>query len=204
MPEVRSVGRLCAGLLLGLSTLVSAQSAPTPADQFLTELRALCGRSFAGEVLVDQPTSTDNPFADQSLVMHVRDCSDAAISIPFHVGDDRSRTWTLTRRGAALALQHVHRHADGSEDVLSPYGGESRAAGSATRQEFPVDAASVALFQRHDRAASVHNTWALELHPGQQFVYELARPDGRLFRVGFDLTREVATPPPAWGSAASP
>ena len=29
--------------------------------------------------------------------MHVRDCSERELRIPFHVGDDRSRTWVVTR-----------------------------------------------------------------------------------------------------------
>ncbi|MBP6597346.1 MAG: hypothetical protein KA196_07505, partial [Arenimonas sp.] len=76
------------------------------------------------------------------------------------------------------------------------------AAGSATRLAFPVDAESVALFQRAGLSASVANTWAMEFGPGDTFVYELSRPGGRLFQVEFDLATPVPLPPPAWGSAA--
>jgi len=38
---------------------------------------------------------------------------------------------------------------------------------------------------------STTNVWAVEIRPGQAFVYELGRPN-RLFRVEFDLTRPVA------------
>jgi hypothetical protein len=34
-----------------------------------------------------------------------------------------------------------------------------------------------------------------------RFVYELSRPDGRLFRVEFDLTVPIAPPPAPWGAA---
>jgi hypothetical protein len=47
---------------------------------------------------------------------------------------------------------------------------------------------------REDRAASLTNTWAMEIESGRLFVYELSRPGGRLFRVEFDLSRPV--PPP--------
>ena len=72
-------------------------------------------------------------------------------------------------------------------------------AGTAERQEFPVDAESQALFTREGRTVSNTNTWAMEIRPGRSFVYELARP-GRLFRVEFDLTRPIAAPPAPWGS----
>ena len=77
------------------------------------------------------------------------------------------------------------------------------ARGSSVRQEFPVDAESVAMFEREGMNASVTNTWAMEIEPGARFLYELARPGGRLFQVEFDLTRPVAAPPPPWGADAA-
>jgi hypothetical protein len=55
------------------------------------------------------------------------------------------------------------------------------------------------MFEREGLDASVTNTWAMEIEPGKRFLYELARPGGRLFRVEFDLTTPVATPPTPWG-----
>ena len=71
------------------------------------------------------------------------------------------------------------------------YGGDTVDAGTAQRQAFPVDAESVAMFQREGLAASVTNTWAMEVHPAQMFAYELRRPN-RHFRVEFDLTKPIA------------
>lgn len=183
----------------------AAVRAPAPADEFHAALASLCGQAFAGRVAVDTPaTPGPNPFADQPLVMHVRGCSDDELRVPFHVGDDRSRTWVITRLGggtadARLRLKHDHRHEDGSEDASTMYGGDSVAAGTAQRQEFPVDQYSIDMFARAGNTASQTNTWAIELRPGQEFVYELARPGGRLFRVEFDLTRPIAAPPAPWG-----
>ena len=56
------------------------------------------------------------------------------------------------------------------------------------------------MFEREGLAASVTNTWAMELVPGKTFVYELSRPNGRLFRVEFDLATPVALPPAPWGA----
>ena len=167
----------------------------------MANLAALCGQAFAGKVVADTPPPTGaDPFAGKPLVMHVRECSDGGIRIPFHVGEDRSRTWVLTRTDDGLRLKHDHRHEDGSEDPVTMYGGDTADAGDATRQRFPVDAESRTMFTREGMTASNSNTWAMEIEPGEAFVYELARPGGRLFRVRFDLTRPVATPPAPWGA----
>jgi hypothetical protein len=173
----------------------------TPADAFFAALSSACGKAYAGRVVANVPAPTaPDPFEGKPLVMHVRECDSEVLRIPFHVGDDRSRTWVVSRTGGGLRLKHDHRHADGSPDVLTQYGGDTRTPGTATRQEFPVDAESIALFEREGSQASVTNTWAMEMVPGQRFAYELSRPGGRLFRVEFDLRTPVAPPPPPWGS----
>ena len=118
--------------------------------------------------------------------------------MPFHVGDDHSRTWVLTRTPEGLRLKHDHRHEDGSDDAVTMYGGDTAKAGTASRQEFPVDEFSKEMFKGEGLDVSTTNTWAMEIEPKQKFAYELARP-GRLFRVEFDLTKPVATPPVPWG-----
>ena len=176
------------------------ETAPAPVDAFMAALASHCGQAFAGKVRVDVPETPDNAFAGKAMVMHVRECRDGEIKVPFHVGDDRSRTWVLTRTANGLRLKHDHRHEDGTPDVSTMYGGDTADAGSARRQSFPVDAESVALFGRQGMTASVTNTWAMEIDPGKQFVYELARPGGRLFQVEFDLSRPIPPPPAPWGS----
>ena len=178
----------------------STASAPLPADRFYTDLQALCGQAFAGRVVTDTPPPTgDNPFAGNDLVMHVRGCDGNELRVPFHVGEDRSRTWVITRTGPGLRLKHDHRHEDGSDDAVTMYGGDTASLGTATRQEFPVDEFSKAMFLREGLDASLTNTWAMELQPERTFVYELSRPGGRLFQVEFDLTRPVPLPPAPWG-----
>jgi len=132
--------------------------------------------------------------------MHVRGCGEKELRVPFHVGEDHSRTWVITRTDSGLRLKHDHRHADGSPDKSTMYGGDTRNAGTAQRQEFPVDAYSVAMFQEQGMSASVINTWAMEIVPGKTFLYELSRPGGRLFQVEFDLSRPVELPPAPWGA----
>ena len=176
-----------------------AQPAVAPVDVFLARLASHCGEAFAGRILTDQPTQPDSAFEGKPLIMHVRECGSAEIKIPFHVDDDRSRTWVLTRTAEGLRLKHDHRHQDGSDDALTLYGGDTAAPGTEIRQEFPVDAYSIEMFERLGYEASVTNTWAMEVVPGERFLYELSRPNGRLFQVEFDLSAPVAPPPAPWG-----
>lgn len=197
--------------LAGLLALAPLPSAATPGaaspaaassvDAFLDRLRSHCGQAFAGKIIANlPPPSEPDAFEGKTLVMHVRQCGPDELRIPFHVGEDRSRTWVLTRTANGLRLKHDHRHEDGSPDAVTQYGGDTSAPGSAGRQAFPVDAESIANFKANGLMASLQNTWAIEIEPGQRMVYELSRPSGRLFRVEFDLSQPVAAPPAPWGA----
>ncbi|OGN50837.1 MAG: hypothetical protein A2352_04630 [Caulobacterales bacterium RIFOXYB1_FULL_67_16] len=179
-----------AAALVSLSLAGAAAATPAPAqDAFLAQLNALCGQRFEGRVVTAD--AADARFASERLIMHVRDCSPDEVRIPFAVGEDRSRTWVVTRTGVGLRLKHDHRHEDGTTDVLHWYGGDTTSVGTAERQEFPVDAESITLFNANDAAVSTTNVWAMEVHPDRMFAYELRRPN-RHFRVEFDLTKPVA------------
>ncbi len=158
-----------AALLLSACATQPAAKPAVPADAFLAAIAAHCGQAYEGRIVANEPKSTTpDPFEGQRLVMHVRGCATPAsrIEIPFHVGDDRSRTWILTRTATGLRLKHDHRHADGSPDAMTMYGGDTASAGSATRQAFPVDAESIAMFRAGGLNASVENTWATEVKDG--------------------------------------
>jgi hypothetical protein len=170
---------------------------PSPQDAFFASLSRLCGQSFAGRVVTTD--ARDSDMAGQALIMHVRDCSAREIRIPFNVGDNRSRTWVISRTETGLRLKHDHRHEDGGADVLTQYGGDTVTAGTAARQEFPADAYSRELFVANNIPASAENVWAVEVND-RTFAYELRRPN-RHFRVEFDLSAPVPTPPPSWGAS---
>ena len=171
---------------------------PVPQSQFWDRVALLCGQAFEGEIVSQD--AADDAWRAERVVMHVRDCSASEIRIPLAVGDDRSRTWVLTRAEGTLGLHHVHLHEDGSEDALSGYGGTAVAAGSGSRQDFPADDATKALFDREGIPVSIANVWAVEVRPADSlFAYELARP-GRFFRVEFDTSRPVDPPLPHWGT----
>ena len=191
----------CASSTEAAPAAASPSDQVAPADTFYQSIVDLCGKAFAGRIVANTPaSSTPDAFEGKALVMHVRGCGEKELRVPFHVGDDHSRTWVITRTDSGLRLKHDHRHEDGSPDKSTMYGGDTRNAGTARRQEFPVDAYSVAMFQEQGMTASVTNTWAMEIVPGKTFLYELSRPGGRLFQVEFDLSKPVELPPAPWGA----
>ncbi|MFN0023270.1 MAG: hypothetical protein ACKVS5_05155 [Parvularculaceae bacterium] len=178
-----------------LASCASSGGKPSAHDAFFAALAERCGKAYEGRLVTTDAADAD--MAGARLVMEVRSCTADEIRIPFHVGEDHSRTWVVSRTGEGLRLKHDHRHEDGSSDVLTLYGGDTAGPGSATRQEFPADAYSKEMFIREGRAVSVDNVWAIEIDDAR-FAYELKRPN-RFFRVEFDVTRPVEIPPAPWG-----
>ena len=191
-----------AALLPAAFVLAGCVSAPPadPRDAFWRALASHCGSAYAGRLVSDE--APDAAMRGARMTMQVRDCSAVEIRVPFHVQRadgtwDRSRTWIFTRTEHGIRLKHDHRHADGTPDAVTMYGGDTASAGTARAQDFPVDAESVALFRREDRAVSVTNVWRVEVDPagapGGTFAYQLTRepPNARFFRVEFDLTQPI-------------
>lgn len=192
-------------VLLALLLIVGCESAARdepsgdpsiPRDSFWSAVRSLCGNAYAGTV--EESVPPDTIMHRAALVMHVRECGADTIRIPFHVGENRSRTWVLTRTATGLRLKHDHRHEDGVPDSVTQYGGDTRDAGTPARQEFHADSLTAALIP-----AARTNVWTIEVVPGTRFSYALRREGTeRRFRATFDLTAPVAAPPPPWGAAA--
>jgi hypothetical protein len=201
--------------IVAIALLVSACNPPEPIDPtiesdpiesdlaqrdaFFGNVLELCGNAYAGRVV--STDAVDKDFAEANLILHVRDCSNDEIRMPFHVNDNRSRTFLLSKTESGLRLRHDHRHEDGSEDAVSLYGGKTAEAGTSFRQEFPADDYSKELFLREGLDVSVANIWAMEVHPDDFFAYELRRPN-RFFRVEFDVSNPIPLPPPSWGAEA--
>ncbi len=177
-------------LALGLEAafvLASSQPRPREQEQFWASLTALCGKAYEGKGVEAPPGNTT--YTGKRLVMHVRRCEPDAVYIPFHVGENRSRSWVITRTNKGLLLRHDHRHEDGTEDAVTQYGGYAIDAGTSVRQQFPTD-----------KPNGPPTIWFLELVPGKVFAYGLRREGtDRRFRMEFDLSREVTAPPAPWG-----
>lgn len=196
---MRAALSLLAAALGGCATTSVAES---PQDEFFASLAARCGQAYAGKLASDE--AADAEMRGKAMVMHIRRCTADRIEIPFHIeglaedgGWDRSRTWVISRTTTGIRLKHDHRHADGKPDAVTLYGGDTADAGSATRQTFPVDAESIAMFNATGRSVSTTNIWSVETTDAG-FTYGLDR-QGRHFRVAFDYARPVTPPPAPWG-----
>jgi len=164
--------------------LAGCADTPLPEDAFMKQVSTLCGQTYTGAVISEQAVDADWRKAVLTLGPVV--CDDAGVHMPLAVGEDRSRTWHLSRDGARIEFRHEHILKDGSPDPVSFYGGYSRADGTATRMDFPADEKSKTMFIENGLDVSVSNVWTLTLEPGERLSYALARPE-RDFRAEFDL-----------------
>lgn len=164
-------------------------------DAFFNNLTALCGKAFAGKVVIDN--SNSDSFANKELVAHIRRCEPNKLWIPFHVGEDASRTWIISKTGSGLSLKHDHRHSDGHSDKLTMYGGHTQQSGWPEVQSFPADAPTIEMFVQQGLPQSNTNIWQIYIYP-DVMSYRLIR-EGREFRVDFDLKKEVTIPKAPWG-----
>lgn len=189
--------RSVAGAVLLIASCSGAPNDPAPEAEYFERLTHLCnGQAYAGRLVSLDEADTD--FRDAEMTIGPATCSGLMIRIPFRVGDDRSRTWEITRTVNGIRLKHDHRHRDGSEDVLTQYGGDSLGDGTAAHQDYPADDETKTLFIREGIEVSTQNTWSVEIEPGEMFAYQMSRPN-RLFRVEFDLSEPTELPPPPWG-----
>ncbi|CAN5772936.1 hypothetical protein BH23GEM6_BH23GEM6_20890 [soil metagenome] len=164
-----------------------------PQDVFFAHLASLCGRAFRGEALLASGAGFEG-----EMIMHVRRCEENEIQIPLHVGENRSRTWIITRTAQGLRLKHDHRVEDGTDDPVTQYGGDTADRGTATRQSFPADAFTAELLPE-----AATNVWTITLTPGERLHYHLTRHDEPRATFEFDLTDEVTPPPAPWGYEGS-
>lgn len=188
MPKVYLTAMTAASLMF------SGCSAP-PQDLFWMELQALCNNAYGG-TLSEGTAPGDSTFANNELIMHVRECGESEVRVPFHVGDDRSRTWIITQTAEGLRLKHDHRREDGAPDEITMYGGDTQNEGTGSIQRFYADSHTADMV-----ATAATNVWTIKLVPGQYLTYGLIREGtDRKVTIEFDLSASVPAPPPPWGS----
>ncbi|UYW02337.1 hypothetical protein K5I29_05410 [Flavobacterium agricola] len=178
--------------LLFIATTTFAQK--QNATIFWDNLTKLCGQSFEGKIV--KGGKEGDGFTGEKLVMHVMSCDKNEIRVPFHVGNNHSRTWVLTKDSKGLiTLKHDHRKEDGSEDEVTQYGGTASNYGSETLQYFPAD-----IFTQKLIGYAYSNVWWITLTK-DAFSYNLEKIDtDRVFSVVFDLKKQVETPVKPWGT----
>ena len=145
--------------------------APTVQQSFFDNLKSLCGQVFTGASTF--PTDPDHDFAGKLLVADFSSCEDQQIRIKFAVGEDHSRTWVVTNSERGLLLKHDHRHADGTPDEITNYGGWADSKGSTWHQHFAADQETAELIP-----AAATNVWMLQYNPDTRVLtYDLKRYD---------------------------
>lgn len=169
-----------AGLLLTGVAIAGVEDVETQ-KQFFANLSKLCGQTFEG--VTEFPQNSDHPMVGKKLVMSVASCSPSELRIPLQVGEDKSRTWVLTLSDKGLLLKHDHRHADGTPDQQTNYGGWATADGSANRQQFAADEETAKLIPE-----AATNVWTLEIDTTKQaFTYALERNKAPRYKAVFNL-----------------
>lgn len=152
---------------------------------FLQNLQKFCGKSFEGTVAF--PKDGKDPFAGKRLVIHFLKCDSNEVSIPFYVGEDRSRTWVLTNDSSGLLLKHDHRHKDGTPDSITMYGGYAAPSQRSWIQFFPADSYTAKLIP-----PAATNEWCMLLSEDRKtFSYILHRNGEPRFRADFDLSKPL-------------
>ncbi|MFO7744343.1 MAG: hypothetical protein R6V36_03045 [Psychroflexus sp.] len=160
-------------------------------QEFWDRISKLKGEAFEG-VVIEAPDGDD--FRGKRLLMHVLDVKKDTIYIPFNVGDNRSRTWILTKTNDGIQLKHDHRKEDGSDDEVTMYGGVTPNTGFDGLAMFPADQETVDLLP-----GTATNLWWITIDD-KKFTYNLRRIGSSVkFSIGFDLESPIDKPEPSWG-----
>ncbi len=153
--------------------------------QFLKNLASLCGKSFRGKETYMK--NKNGSWVDNELIMHVTVCEDDIVKIPFHVDDDKSRTWIFMLEDGNLRFRHDHRHEDGTPEDLTLYGGYADGSGSQFIQIFPADDYTKNLVGDH-----IDRTWVVMLDEKMTtMTYKLRFYGEKYFEAKFDLTNPL-------------
>ena len=92
--------------LLIMTALLLVSRQVQGGETFFQTLNNLCGHTFIGKMTFPEKGMSD--FQGKSLVAKIASCSESQILIPFHVGEDHSRTWILTNEDDGLLFKHQH------------------------------------------------------------------------------------------------
>ncbi len=175
-----------------LASVLPAQERVAPRDAFWAHLSALCQTAAADGTLLAAPPGDTQVDASARLVVHFWQCGKDELRFPFHVGENRSRTWTIIRHPDSLELRHDHRHADGSEESNTWYGAFTQSEGTAFQQEFVSE------------REGVLRGWRITVEPGRRYEYGTIADGKWRHHLRFDLTAPVSPPPLPWGHETRP
>lgn len=177
-------------LSLVLTTAMLAACAPAAPEY---SFASLCGNSYGGAVVSDDPQDED--WRKETLVLGPVDCPETGRYVmPLAVGTNQSRTWFLGGDAEGMELRHMHTLPGGMLDPVSDYGGVSGpakiSADGTIQYDFPADARTIEIFNNNGLEVSTTNVWTLELNPAGGLAYTLRR-EGRFFRAEFDIANPI-------------
>ncbi len=163
----------------------SAKTLSIAEQAFMDNLRSLCGKSFAGAETY--MAAGRESWAHYDFTMHVTVCDEMQVHIPFHLSDDRSRTWMFLNEDGRLRFRHDHRHEDGTPEDQTLYGGYADGSGTAFMQHFPADEYTIELLQD-----TLGRQWTIILADDLSTMkYRLSYMDELIFEGTFDLREEI-------------
>jgi hypothetical protein len=150
-------------------------------DSFFNHLTKHCGKTYIGQTVFPEDPGDD--FAGKELIMYVKDCSDSEIRVPFKVGEDTSRTWVFSKTDKGLLLKHDHRHADGTPDEVTMYGGYANDLSTAIQNDFAADEHTAKLLPE-----AKTNVWSLSFdEENNTFIYYLERHAKPRYKAIFEI-----------------
>jgi hypothetical protein len=158
----------------------------SPEEQaFLDNLASLCGQSFRGQETYMAPGR--DSWGHLDFVMHVTECEEDHVYIPFHLSEDTSRTWMFIVENGRLRFRHDHRYPDGTPEENTLYGGYSDGTGTAFRQHFPADDYTIELL-----VDTLGRQWNVVMDEAMtNFSYQLQYHGEIVFQADFDLTNPL-------------
>jgi hypothetical protein len=165
---------------------IAIEQRANPHTEFFNHFKNLEGKKFKGkEVYAAEGVSS---WAALELVMHVKECLDTIVYIPFRVGENTSRTWmVIMEDGENLRFRHDHRHVDGTPEDLSMYGGYALDNGTSLKQVFPADEFTCNMLDR-----ICDNEWTVEFAEDlSTYSYSLRKAGRLIIQVDFDLTNPI-------------
>lgn len=171
-------------LTLSFAILATTGDGPDESDEaFFENMKALCGESYPGFIPEGMPS---RGFSGE-MVAHFGPCDENQIRIPFHVGEDESRTWILTMEEEGLLFKHDHRYPDGTPEEMTNYGGWADNEGTELGQYFPADEHTISL---RDNLRS--HIWKFEISEDHSTLsYSLYLYEDLYFRADFNLNETL-------------
>ena len=153
-----------------------------PKDLF-SKLSTYCGKPFAGKLL--HSYAGPDFYKEKPMTINFEYCNEKEISIPFSVGEDRSKTWKLLKTEEGFSLKHQEVDGEGKPKKITMYGGNATAnTENPFALEFPADEETAKMIP-----VAQNNVWMLDLNPATQILtYTIKRGDEVRFSAAFDLT----------------